>query len=155
MTKSTPTLSFANTRKLPIQRSTMNFPALSQEFNVGFRAGKISTRPGIGKVALGETETREDQIPRSLLGYARPSNNNWNGQIVPWLFHGTGKQTGSGTGIRSADGELIKKIGARIAHDTRRTVITKLALKLDKFHALYQSNSEVKSILATDQSCAR
>ncbi len=62
------------------------------------------------------------------------------GRIIPWLFHRGGKpiktfrrswltacvKAGLGTEIRSANGKLIKKIGARIPHDFRRTAIRNL-----------------------------
>ena len=62
------------------------------------------------------------------------------GRIIPWLFHRAGRpiksfrrcwltgcvKGGLGTEIRSADGKLIKKIGARIPHDFRRTAIRNL-----------------------------
>jgi hypothetical protein len=61
-------------------------------------------------------------------------------RIIPWLFHRDGRpiksfrrcwltscvKAGLGTEIRSADGKLIKKIGARIPHDFRRTAIRNL-----------------------------
>jgi hypothetical protein len=62
------------------------------------------------------------------------------GRIIPWLFHRGGKpiktfrrswltalvKAGLGTEIRSANGKLIKKIGARIPHDFRRTAVRNL-----------------------------
>src|SRR4029434_11277159 len=62
------------------------------------------------------------------------------GRIIPWVFHRDGKpiktfrrswltacvKAGLGTEIRSADGKLIKKIGARIPHDFRRTAVRNL-----------------------------
>jgi Phage integrase family len=62
------------------------------------------------------------------------------GRIIPWLFHRGGKpiksfrrswltacvKAGLGTEIRSANGKLLKKIGARIPHDFRRTAIRNL-----------------------------
>lgn len=62
------------------------------------------------------------------------------GRIIPWLFHRNGKpiktfrrswltacvKAGLGSEIRSADGKLIKKIGARVPHDFRRTAVRNL-----------------------------
>jgi hypothetical protein len=62
------------------------------------------------------------------------------GRIIPWMFHRDGRpiktfrrswltacvKAGLGTEIRSAHGKLIKKIGARIPHDFRRTAIRNL-----------------------------
>jgi hypothetical protein len=64
------------------------------------------------------------------------------GRIIPWLFHRDGRpiksfrrswltacvKGGLGSEIRSANGKLIKKIGARIPHDFRRTAIRNLEL---------------------------
>jgi hypothetical protein len=62
------------------------------------------------------------------------------GRIIPWSFHRNGRpiktfrrsritacvKPGLGTKIRSANGKLIKKIGARIPHDFRRTAVHNL-----------------------------
>jgi hypothetical protein len=62
------------------------------------------------------------------------------GRIMPWLFHRDERpiktfrrswitacvKAGLGTEIRSANGKLIKKIGARIPHDFRRTAVRNL-----------------------------
>ena len=62
------------------------------------------------------------------------------GRIIPWLFHRDGKQiktfrrswltacvkAGLGTEIRTPAGKLIKKIGAKIPHDFRRTAVRNL-----------------------------
>ena len=71
-------------------------------FVLGMRAGRVASKPYIGKLALNNT---------------RKGFFEWE-QFYP--------VAGLGTEIRSADGKLIKKIGARIPHDFWRTAVRNL-----------------------------